>query len=399
MNAHSHAFQYAMAGVAEYLPREAGRDDFWSWREKMYALAMSVEPDAMEAIAGMLYGEMARHGYTAVAEFHYLHHAPDGRPYADQAEMGRRLIAAAKSAGIKITLIPIFYRMGGFGQAPQARQIRFLSPTVEAYQRLLEVSAEAVKGEAHARLGWGIHSLRAATTEDFSSLLGDAPAALPFHLHIAEQRKEVEACEAYLGARPIRWLLENHRVDGRFHLVHATHCDPDEARDLAKSGAHVVLCPSTEGNLGDGFFPLRAYLEAGGRWSIGTDSHVGLSFCEEIRWLDYGQRLRHEKRGIFCLEAGDDSGELALRQAILGGRAAMGFEEMPFALGQPFDAVVYDAHHPLLAMAPQARRLSSLVYASDTSAILGTITDGRWIVRQQRHHALDTLRQRFLSVL
>src|SRR3989338_4160154 len=240
-NAHSHAFQYAMAGLAEVHDTNHTSDDFWSWREAMYSLALQVNPDQMEAIATMLYAEMVRHGYTNVAEFHYVHHSPSGAPYPNLAEMGQRLIAAARTAGIHITLVPIFYQKGGFGVEPTEGQRRFISPTIESYLKLLEASSDACKTYAGAQLGIGVHSMRAVDPSLIRTLAEEGPQDLPFHIHVSEQLKEIEDSIAYLGKRPVEWLLENVALNERFHLVHATHLTSEETLRLAKNSANIVL--------------------------------------------------------------------------------------------------------------------------------------------------------------
>lgn len=398
-NTHSHAFQYAMAGTAEYLRLK--NDDFWSWREAMYKLALSVTPEDMEAIATMLYAEMLRHGYTHVAEFHYLHHNHDGLPYSDLAAMGRALIRAAEHTGIQLTLVPMYYNRGGFNQDPSASQRRFISKDREAYWRLVEATTAAAKVGARARVGVGLHSLRAATPIDTKALIHEAPRNLPFHIHIAEQQKEVKACFETLGERPVAWLLNQVAVDERFHLVHATHVNQQEWQGIIKAGAHVALCPSTEGNLGDGFFPLQPYHAAGGRWSIGTDSHVGLSPMEELRWLDYGQRMKLEKRNVLAVEVGQDSGVVALERAWRSGRAAMGaaYDEPFFAIGQLFNAVVFDAKAPLLATAPRERRISVMLYTADAQQICATISAGKKVVEGGRHRHQEQVVADFIRTL
>jgi len=396
-NAHSHAFQYGMAGLAEHLSGAA--DDFWSWREAMYGLALTVDPEAVEAIAAMVYSEMLRHGYTAVAEFHYLHHAPDGTPYDNPAEMGERLVAAAQRTGIQLTLVPVFYQTGDFGKPASPRQRRFLSRSTEDWAKLIDASARAVAGVERARLGIGVHSLRAARGEDVIDVFHAAPSDAPRHLHIAEQRAEVDACLAHLGCRPVDWLLDHLDIGARDNLVHATHLSAGECSRLAASGAGTVLCPSTEGNLGDGFFPLRDYLDQGGSWAIGSDSQIGLSPMEELRWIDYGQRLRLERRNILCLEPGQDSGNLAFAQSLVGGRRATGGDAAAyFPLGAPFDAVVLDTAWPQFAACPPKRRLATLIYAADASALLGTLTAGRWVVKHGVHHRQDSLRRGYSAV-
>jgi formimidoylglutamate deiminase len=376
-NSHSHAFQYGMAGMAEQHAPGA-RDDFWSWREAMYACAETFTPEQNEQVATTLYRHLLRNGYTSVVEFHYLHHDPTGRPYAHLAEMGERLVAAARTAGIKLTLVPVFYQKGDFGQAPVPRQQRFISATPDEYFNLLAASRRAVAHYDKARLGFGVHSLRAVAAADVLATYTHGPQDLPFHLHAAEQTAEVERSLAHLGARPVEWLLDNLPLSARFHLVHCTHLTPTETTRLAQSGAHVVLCPGTEGNLGDGIFPLVAFAEAGGRWSIGTDSHISLNPLEDLRWLDYGQRLTHRRRNTFADGATTLVGTTFFAGQAAAGRSASNY----FALGQPLDAVVYDLAQPLLAQAGPAHLLPAIVYTADPSAILGTLVDGQWAYRR-----------------
>jgi len=388
-NAHSHAFQYAMAGLAENsIP--GTDDDFWTWREEMYKCALTVNPEQAEAIAAMLYAEMARHGYTQVAEFHYLHHDKDGKPYANLAEMGERMVAAAKTAGIKITLVPVFYQMGAFGAPPQERQRRFISKTVDEYFHLLDDSATVVTNQAHAQLGFSVHSLRAVDLKDIVTTYNEGPKTIPFHLHVSEQKKEVDDCLAHCNKRPMQWLLENLAVNERFHLVHSTHLDDDEVKKLAASKANVVLCPSTEGNLGDGIFRMKEYVKLGGHWSIGTDSHIGVNPFEEFRMIDYRQRLVTNKRNTFD---GDAASHL-VSESVMRGRLAMGNSTADhFEIGKPMDALVINAGTHLLANTSEKNRLASIVYTSDSSRNLGTLVNGKWIVKNQHHkegHSIKT---------
>jgi len=394
-NAHSHAFQYAMAGLAERHP-EVVKDDFWSWREAMYRCALSVDPDQTEAIAAMLYAEMLRNGFTHVAEFHYLHHDKDGKPYSHLSEMGERLISAAKTAGIKITLIPVFYQKGGFGLDPQPRQRRFISKTVKDYFKLLEDTRETVKDYKDAMLGFSVHSLRAVDLKDVLQTFRDGPADLPFHLHVAEQQKEVTDCLAHCGKRPVQWVLENLPVDERFHLIHATYLDDDELKRLAASQANIVLCPSTEGNLGDGIFRMKEYWKLGGRWSIGTDSHIGLDPLEEFRMIDYRQRLVSHQRNTF----GEDAAHYMITEEIDRGRLAMGLRfENHFTLGQALDAVVYDATTPLLKNTSEKNWLPTLVYATGAGEVLGTLVNGQWMVKDGRHISSRLIKSKLGKVM
>jgi formimidoylglutamate deiminase len=379
-NAHSHAFQFAMAGLAEkHLPGAV--DDFWSWRETMYKCALTMTPEHQEAVAAMLYTELLRRGYTHVAEFHYLHHDPHGRPYGNLSEMGERLLVAAAQAGIKITLIPIFYQLGNFGKEPQARQRRFISKTVDDYFHLLDDTANAVSRYTNAELGFGVHSLRAVDSNDIRKTFDQGPLNIPFHLHAAEQLKEVEDCLAFLKLRPVEWILENLPLNDRFHLVHCTHMNATEISNLVASRANVVLCPGTEGNLGDGIFSLTDFARHGGSWSIGTDSHISLSPVEDLRWLDYAQRLTTHRRNTF-----DDGASVLFNKTLSSGRKAMSCKnrEHFFALDDAFDAVVFNGESSLFAKQREFL-LPSIVYTADSSTILGTIINGNWIVKNQFH--------------
>jgi len=394
-NAHSHAFQYAMAGLAENHASGAD-DDFWTWREEMYKCALSVDPDQAEAIAAMLYAEMVRHGYTHVAEFHYLHHDKNGKPYSNLAEMGSRMVAAAKTAGIKITLVPVFYQKGGFGADPQPRQKRFISKTVDEYFHLLDDSAHAIKNQLHAQLGFSVHSLRAVELKDIVTTYNQGPKNIPFHLHVAEQKKEVEDCLAYCKKRPMQWLLENLPVNERFHLVHSTHLDDEELRKLATSKANVVLSPSTEGNLGDGIFRMKEYVKLGGHWCIGTDSHIGLNPFEEFRMIDYRQRLTTNKRNTIS----GDAAQYFVNESVQQGRKAMGsMTSDHFEIGKPLDALLINATTHLLADTSEKNRLASVMYTSDSSRNLGTIVNGRWVVKNQHHQAGHEIKTAFSKAM
>ena len=382
-NAHSHAFQYAMAGLAENHRRP--EDDFWSWREAMYSLALNLSADEIKIIAAMLYGELLRNGYSNVAEFHYVHHDKNGAAFNNLATMGEALIEAAKEAGIKITLIPIFYQKGGFGVEPGDQQRRFISKTFEDYARLFEESAEICKRYENANIAVGIHSMRGVDAKDILRAVNELPNDVPFHIHVSEQLKEVADSVAFLGKRPVEWLLDNADLNERFHLVHATHLTGTETERLAKSNANVVICPSTEGNLGDGIFPLRQYQNFGGSWSIGTDSHIGLNPLEELRLLDYGQRLISHKRNTF----GAGGGLFAITKATIAGRRAMNnFETEFFAVGADFDACVIKSGEPLLTNVNLENLASSIVYSSDPSQIYGTFVAGKLIQKDEKYERI-----------
>jgi len=393
-NAHSHAFQFAMAGMAERHP-SGSMDDFWSWREAMYKCALAMSPDSLQAVAAMLYSEMLKKGYTHVAEFHYLHHDQNGKHFSNLAEMGERLLAAAQEAGIKITLIPIFYQKGNFGKDPQPRQCRFISDTVEDYFQLLDDSAHAVTRYPDARLGFGVHSLRAVDHEDIKTTFMQGPPTLPFHLHAAEQLKEVEECIGFLNKRPVEWLLQNLPLNERFHLVHCTHMNDAEVKGLASSRAHAVLCPGTEGNLGDGIFNLTEYSKHGGNWSIGTDSHISLNPFEDLRWLDYAQRFTTHKRNTF-----DDGARVLYNKMLYSGRMAMGNAGINtfFEVGRPLDAIVIKGDSPLFERGTE-HLLPSMIYTADSASLLGTLVNAKWVVKNQVHFGVKRIRSRFKEAI
>ncbi|HEX8250133.1 MAG TPA: formimidoylglutamate deiminase [Pyrinomonadaceae bacterium] len=388
-NAHSHAFQYAMAGLAERHSGAQAADDFWSWREAMYQLALNLSPEQMKTIAAMLYAELLRNGFTNVAEFHYVHHDRSGAPYDNLAETGAALVEAAQEAGIKITLIPIFYQKGGFGLPANERQKRFISASLDDYLKLFEASARVCRQYEGANVAVGIHSMRGVDHQDILRTAREAPQNVPFHIHVSEQLKEVEDALCYLGKRPVEWLLDNIELNERFHLVHATHLNENEIERLAKTRADVVLCPSTEGNLGDGIFPLRAYQSFGGQWSIGTDSHVGLNPLEELRILDYGQRLTTHKRDTFIGENIEESGFYAITRATVAGRRAMNnFESEFFAVGASFDACIINADEPLLANVRRENLTSSILYSTDASQIYGAFVAGKLIRKDANYQRI-----------
>lgn len=399
-NAHSHAFQYAMAGLAERHATGTTPDDFWSWREAMYALALTISPDDLEQIATMLYAEMLRHGYTHVAEFHYVHHDKNGASFTNLSEMGERLVKAAKRTGIGITLVPIFYQKGGFGKAPTEGQKRFISKDMETYFALLEASEKSTERYEHANTGIGIHSMRGVEPKVIAEVAKSGNQDIPFHIHISEQLKEIEDSLSYLGKRPVEWMLENVEMNDRFHLVHATHLTDHETDGIARTGANVVLCPSTEGNLGDGIFPLRRFQEKGGKWSIGTDSHVGLNPFEELRILDYGQRLISHKRNTFYSNQEGDSGRFAFDMALKAGRKAMNnFQSGYFEVGAYFNAVLIDASAPLIASSSLKNLPSTILYCTDASMQYGTISHGKLVVKEGKHIQSEQISADFVKCM
>lgn len=386
LNSHSHGFQYAMAGLAEHLPLGSGQDDFWSWRKAMYKLANNISPEKLESVAKMLYSEMLRMGITEVAEFHYLHHNSNGKCFENLSEMGERMLSAAQDVGIRITLVPMFYQKGDFGIEIAEGQRRFLSKNCDDYLNLIEATKLSVSKYSKASLGVGAHSIRAVEKSALIRMSKDSDPNIPFHIHIAEQIKEVEGSLQYYNKRPVEFLLENLQLGPRYNLVHSTHMTESETKTLAETGANVVICPSTEGNLGDGFFPLLDYMKYKGSFSFGTDSHINLNPLEELRLLDYGQRLQVKRRNVICTKEGEDSGEKLFNEFYNGGLMAMGrAAQNIFEKGTPLDGIVLKKEHPVLVGKDKSRRMSACLYSGDTSIIKGTIVGGEWVVKEGRH--------------
>lgn len=395
-NLHSHAFQRAMAGLAERSGPDVspGADSFWTWRETMYGFAARLTPEDVEAIAGQLYAEMLEAGFTAVAEFHYVHHQPDGRPYDDPAELSRRVIAAADTASIGLTHLPVLYRYGGFGnREPQMRQRRFLHDP-DGYARLLQMLAPALHGRSDRRLGIAPHSLRAVSPDLLRAgiaALDEIDAAAPIHIHIAEQIAEVDDCLAWSGKRPVQWLLDQGIVNRRWCLVHATHLDEDETHRLAASQAVAGLCPTTEANLGDGLFPAVEYMAAGGRLGIGSDSHISVSAAEDLRLLEYGQRLVRRRRTLLTGGPQRSNGRTLFEAAARGGAQALGQPMGAIAPGHRADFILLDADAPSLAGRRGDAALDAWIFSNQTR---GTIRDvyvaGRRVVEGGRHIHSDS---------
>ena len=390
-NLHSHAFQRAMAGLTERAG--PGEDSFWTWREVMYDFVTRLTPDDAEAIAAQLTVEMLKAGYTAVGEFHYLHHDRDGTPYGDLTEMAERVVAAARRAGIAITLLPVLYNAGGFGGAPPATgQRRFLNDA-DRLLRIVETMRSRHRDDPEFRVGLAPHSLRAAAPESLAAAIAGLEAIdpdAPIHIHIAEQTREVADCLAWSGKRPVEWLLDTHPVGPRWCLVHATHIDTAEIRALAATGAVAGLCPTTEANLGDGIFPLEAYLAAGGAFGIGSDSHVSISPVEELRWLEYAQRLTTKRRTV-AARPGGSTGARLHHAAAKAGAQALARNAGTLAPGKRADIVVLGTAHPLLAGKTEDAILDTYLFAGNTTPVRDVMVGGRWTVRDGHVDGEETI--------
>jgi formimidoylglutamate deiminase len=385
-NLHSHAFQRAMAGLAERAGPEG--DDFWSWRETMYRFLATLGPDDVESIAAQLYVELLKHGYTAVAEFHYLHNDPSGAPYADRAELAHRIVAAAAASGIGLTLLPVLYQASHFGGAPPTKgQRRFVLAT-DAFHDMVTGLMARHRGDPQLRIGIAPHSLRAVAPDPLREVvaaIGARDATAPIHIHVAEQAKELEDCLAWSGRRPLEWLLGAVPIDRRWCLVHCTQTTAAELRALARSDAVVGLCPATEANLGDGIFPLPAWLEAGGSFGIGSDANVAVSPVEELRWLEYGQRLVSHRRNIGERRPGASTGAGLYRRALAGGAQASGRDIGALAAGRRADLVVLDPDHPALVGRNGDALLDAWIFNGSGNPVRDVMVGGRWVVRDRVH--------------
>jgi formimidoylglutamate deiminase len=396
-NLHSHAFQRAMAGLAEVAGNP--NDSFWTWRDLMYRLVGQISPQQLGVIARQLYIEMLKGGFTSVAEFHYVHHDTSGKPHANPAELALQVSQAASSVGIGMTLLPVLYTHSGFGGlAPNEGQRRFINST-ERYLDLQSRLKPLVAAQPAQALGLCFHSLRAVTAQQISEVMAASDKQCPVHIHIAEQQKEVDDCLAWSGRRPLQWLYENVDVDERWCLVHATHAEPDEVAAMARSRAVAGLCLTTEANLGDGIFPAVDYIAQGGRWGVGSDSHVSLSVVEELRWLEYGQRLRDQRRNRLYRADQPMVGRTLYDAALLGGAQAMGQPVGALEVGKRADWLVLDGNDPYLATASGDAILNRWLFAGGDRQVREVMVNGRWVIREGRHADEEESRQAFGQVL
>ncbi|WP_116828680.1 formimidoylglutamate deiminase [Pseudomonas syringae] len=396
-NLHSHAFQRAMAGLAEVAGNP--NDSFWTWRDLMYRLVGRISPQQLGVIARQLYIEMLKGGYTSVAEFHYVHQDSDGKPYADPAELALQISQAAASVGIGLTLLPVLYSHSGFGgQAPNEGQRRFIHST-DSYLDLQARLRPVLAAQPAQQPGLCFHSLRAVTPQQISEVLAASDRQCPVHIHIAEQQKEVDDCLSWSGRRPLQWLYENAPVDNRWCLVHATHAEADEVALMAQSGAVAGLCLTTEANLGDGIFPAVDYIAQGGRWGIGSDSHVSLSVVEELRWLEYCQRLRDQRRNRLYRSDQPMVGRTLYDAALAGGAQALGQQIGTLQVGHRADWLVLDGNDPYIATASDDAILNRWLFAGSDRQIRDVAVNGRWVIREGRHAAEEQSNREFAQVL
>ncbi len=387
-NLHSHTHQRLMQGLAERAG--LGPDSFWTWREVMYGFALKLSPEDLEAVAAQAFMEMLCAGFTSVGEFQYLHHQPDGSPYANRAELSLRCVAAAGATGIGLTMLPVYYAHSGFGgQPPTEGQRRFINDA----DGFLKIRDELAKVGCH--LGIAPHSLRAVTFEGLNKVLAATPVGQPVHIHVAEQLKEVADCLQWANQRPVQYLMDHFRVDKNWCIIHATHLVVDEITRLAKSGAVAGLCPTTEANLGDGIFPARAFIDAGGTFGIGSDSHISISVAEDLRMLEYSQRLSRHTRNALAEGPGQSTGRSLYVRALKGGAQALQQNCGEIAIGRRADFVVLNPdHHALLGRA-EDQALDSWIFSGGTACVRDVYVGGQRLVEHGRHIHHDAIIRNF----
>ena len=399
-NAHSHAFQRAMAGMSEY--RMSPTDSFWSWRKTMYQYANRVSPQDLHAIAAHLFVEMLKGGYTSVAEFHYLHHQPDGTRYPNRSQLSQSIIDAANLSGINLTLLPVLYMTSGFGGAALVDAQRRFGNSLDDYFKLHAEASDYCADQPQHCVGMALHSLRAVTPQAIDQALGrfiQAHPQRPIHIHVAEQLREVEQSLATLGQRPVEWLLNNHKIDSNWCLIHATHMTMEETIALAATGATVGICPTTEANLGDGLFPLDDYLRAGGSIAIGSDGNSAIDPFEEMRWLEYGQRLATGRRNV---AAGNDdlhTGSHLYRNCAVGGGRAINAPTGAIADGYRADLLVVDDRSAERADLEPRYLLDNLLFSPSERPIADVMVNGKWRIQAGHHHDEELIAANFAKAL
>ena len=398
VNCHSHAFQRAMAGLTEY--QVSPTDTFWSWRKTMYRFAYLVSPEDLQDIASYLYLEMIKQGYTSVAEFHYVHHQPNGKPYSSVSQLSQSVINAANIAGINLTLLPVLYMNAGFGdQALLDDQKRF-GNSVDSYLALHDEATRYCSHQSQHSVGMALHSLRAVPASSMTEVIShfkDRAHSCPIHIHIAEQTQEVEQSIKALGKRPVEWLLDKYDIDKQWCLIHATHMTPKETAQVAKSGATVVICPTTEANLGDGLFPLRQYLDDGGQIAIGSDGNTCTNPMEELRWLEYGQRLLSRTRNVASDDRERHTGTNLYRHCLEGGARSIGQKPGALTLGGRADLIVLDDNSADLANIAADSILDVLIFGTSQSLIKDVMVNGTWKITHYHHADEERIKNTFIS--
>ena len=398
-NLHSHAHQRAMAGLAEWVGD--GNDSFWSWRATMYQFLAAIQPHHLYAIASQLYVEMLKVGYTRVAEFQYLHHQADGSQYDYIAEMSLQTLASARETGLGMTNLPVHYQFGGFGGRQITCQQRRFANDPERFLRIVDALRNESGNDKNVVTGVAAHSLRAVTKESFGEVLSALSNhdPLPIHIHIAEQTKEVDDCVKWSGARPVEYLYNHFDVDQNWCLIHATHMSESETSQMAASGAVAGICPTTEGNLGDGFFNAAQYLAQGGNIGIGSDSHVSVSPMEELRWLEYGQRLVYQSRNRLSAEGNRSAGRNLYDLTVSGGARACGHNSGAIEAGKRADFVVLDTTHPLLCERQGDELIDSWIFSGNVNTVRDVYVGGERVIENGHHAHEEENERRFRSIL
>ena len=392
-NAHSHVFQRALVGHCERTgPND--KDDFWSWRAQMYKLAEKLNPDTLKPIARQAFAEMLTAGYTTVAEFHYVHHSSKGKH--DANDMFSAIAEAADDVGIRLTYLPILYERAGFGRPNLNKTQRLFSLNFDALVDHFRYANE--RTNSRMNVGLGMHSLRAVTETSLDRIANLAQSeGCPIHIHVAEQTTEVAQCIATHGTRPIKWLLDHVDVDDNWCLVHATHSDVQELVSLANSTAVICLCPTTEGNLGDGVFPIKVWSTLGGGLAIGSDSQISINPFEELRWLEYGHRLLFRSRNVIADKPGTQTGELLIRDAVSGGNQACGDLRIPLETGSSADLITLRENSPTVAGHSSQTIFDALVFSGTHHSIDRVMVGGDWVVRDGKHSASSTLEKEYAA--
>ncbi len=399
-NCHSHAFQRAFVGMSEQ--GSEGQDSFWTWRKVMYGFLGQINPDQLQTIATQLYIEMLKAGYTNVGEFHYLHHQSDGKHYQNLAEMSSQIFKAADNAGIALTHLPVAYQYSGFGSQPaNPGQCRFINDA-DQFNQLVSNCFDLSKEYAESRVGIAPHSLRATDLPMLNDILGHVKsldASAPIHIHIAEQQQEVNDSLAFSQKRPVQWLYDNIDVDQHWCLIHATHLTQSERQGIAKSKAVAGICPTTEANLGDGIFPTTEYLEDDGVIAIGSDSHISVNPIEELRWLEYAQRLIKQQRAILATSEQASVGANLWQRAVQGGAQSLGRNCDSISVGKKADLLVLDENKVSLFAHQSQHILDSFIFASHQNPVRDVFVAGNWVVEDGRHHLEDSSAEQYRNVL
>ena len=388
-NVHSHAFQRAAAGITEYKNRRG--EDFWSWRHTIYTLASVMTPQRMQTIAAFLYLEMVKAGYSAVGEFHYVHHGQGEKA----AEMADALFSAAGDVGISMVMLPVLYQWAGFGKQQADAGQHYFTQSLDAFERCRNTLIRAHGADS---VGTAFHSLRAVDISDIA-MLSQTGLTGPVHIHIAEQQAEVEACVAHTGKRPIELLYDQVDVDRTWSLVHATHANDRELASMAQSGAVVALCPTTEANLGDGIFPAKPYLRQNGSIAIGSDSHVSIDPREELRLLEYGQRLTYRNRCTLAPTMGGHTGERLWQDAAKGGAQSLGLKSGDLAVGNRADLIVLDDDHPVYAGVGYGQIQDTFIFAGQTNTVRHHMIAGRWAVQDYQVKGADSITAAYKALM